>query len=71
LCSSDLHALKFGTANTESARITSGGDVFIGNSAINVSNTAIFLQKSGVITNVYAYSSGTINLIEFYKQNYQ
>ncbi len=55
-------------SQTERMRITSGGNVLIGNSAISTSNTAIFLQKSGLITNVYAYSSGTINLIEFYSQ---
>jgi len=60
--------VRFGTSANERMRITSGGDVYIGNSTISTSSTAIFLQKSGLITNVYAYSSGTINLIEFYRQ---
>ena len=46
-----------------------GGDVYIGNSSISTAQTAIFLQKSGIITNVYAYSSGSITLMEFYKQS--
>jgi hypothetical protein len=53
---------------SERMRITSGGDVYIGNPSISTSNTAIFLQKSGIITTVRAYSSGTIPLVEFYKQ---
>jgi len=53
----------------ERMRITSGGDVYIGNSTISVLQSAIFLQKSGIITTVRAYSSGTINLVEFYRQN--
>ena len=66
--------LYFGTSTiggspVERMRITSGGDVYIGNSSINTTETAIFLQKSGIITNVYAYSSGSINLMEFYKQS--
>jgi uncharacterized protein YaiE (UPF0345 family) len=48
--------------------ITSGGDLYIGNSSISVGQSAIFLQKSGIITTVRAYSSGTINLVEFYRQ---
>ena len=65
-----INTLRFysGGSSSERMRITSGGDVYIGNSTISTNNTAIFLQKSGLITNVYAYSSGSINLIEFYKQ---
>lgn len=55
------------TAATEKMRITSGGDVLIGNSTISAAQSAIFLQKSGIITTVRSYSSGTINLVEFYK----
>tara|TARA_R110000765_G_scaffold193037_2_gene298531 strand:+ start:1190 stop:2677 length:1488 start_codon:yes stop_codon:yes gene_type:complete len=62
-------ALVFFTNATEKMRISSGGDVYIGNSSISTAQTAIFLQKSGIITNVYAYSSGSITLMEFYKQS--
>lgn len=61
--------VRFGTSATERMRITSVGDVYIGNSTISTANTAIFLQKSGIITTVRAYSSGTIPLVEFYKQS--
>ena len=43
--------------------------MYIGSSSITTANTAIFLQKSGIITTVRAYSSGTIPLVEFYKQS--
>ena len=42
-------------------------NVYIGNTTISTASPAIFLQKSGLITNVYNYTSGTINLFEFYK----
>jgi hypothetical protein len=65
--------LIFETSSTgtgsEKMRITSGGDVYIGNPSISTANSAIFLQKSGIITTVRPYSSGTINLVEFYRQN--
>jgi hypothetical protein len=57
------------TAGNQPFTLTSGGDVYIGNPSISTSNTAIFLQKSGIITTVRAYSSGTIPLVEFYKQS--
>jgi hypothetical protein len=57
------------TSDTERMRITSGGDVYIGNPSISTANSAIFLQKSGIITTVRAYSSGTIPLVEFYRQS--
>jgi hypothetical protein len=64
------NAIAFYTSGgNERMRITSGGDVYIGNSTISVLQSAIFLQKSGIITTVRAYSSGTINLVEFYRQN--
>jgi hypothetical protein len=62
-------ALSFNSVGSEKVRITSGGDVYIGNSTISTSASAIFLQKSGIITTVRAYSSGTINLVEFYTQS--
>ena len=55
--------------NEERARITSDGDVFIGNSSVTTANTAIFLNKSGIITNVLANSGGTTDLMQFYQQN--
>jgi hypothetical protein len=42
-------------------------DVYIGNTTISAASPALFLQKSGVISGVHNYTSGTINLIEFYK----
>jgi hypothetical protein len=51
----------------ERMTITNGGDVYIGNTTISATQSAIFLQKSGIITTVRSYSSGTINLVEFYK----
>jgi hypothetical protein len=55
-----------GSSWSERMRITSGGDVYIGNSDFSSANPAIFLQKSGVITTVSSYSSGTINLMRFF-----
>ena len=51
----------------EKMRITSGGDVYIGNSSVTLANTAIFLQKNGIITSVVGSSS--TDLIQFYQQN--
>ena len=51
----------------ERMRITSGGDVYIGNSSVTLANTAIFLQKNGIITSVVGSSS--TDLIQFYQQN--
>jgi len=59
--------LGFIANNDERMRITSGGDVYIGNSAITLGSTAIFLQKNGIITTVLASSS--TDLIQFYQQN--
>ena len=56
-----------GDGYAERMRITSGGDVFIGNSSVTTANTAIFLNKSGIITNVVASSS--TDLMQFYQQN--
>jgi len=61
--------IDFRVNGSEKMRITSGGDVYIGNSAITTANTAIFLQKSGIITNVLANSGGTTDLMQFYQQN--
>ena len=64
-----FHTYNGGADIPERMRITSDGDVFIGNSSVTTANTAIFLNKSGIITNVLANSGGTTDLMQFYQQN--
>jgi hypothetical protein len=66
--------LEFGTADnalgTERMRITSGGDIYMGSSTITTANVSMYWEKgSGVLTQVFPYSSGTKTIQEYYRQS--